>query len=214
MVTHCKSLANLGFYAVSIDPPGSWDSPGDISLYTVTIYAKCVEELIEIFGNKPTFLLGHSLGGTISAIVGIRNDCVKAFAMIMSPYTFVGEEKSPKSHIWKQKGFADSKREIPNTNPIEWKYYKLPYSYLLDKLNYDLTDDLARCKKPKLFIYGEKDESITPYIVKKEYEIAAEPKTIFGVNCKHGYRRDQEALSCVNTKIVEFTKYLEDENTI
>lgn len=59
-------LASRGYFALSFDPPGTWESPGDITLYTTTNYLKAVDELIEYFGGKPTLLAGHSRGGTIS----------------------------------------------------------------------------------------------------------------------------------------------------
>src|SRR3989344_5911947 len=63
-------LANRGFYALSFDPPGTWESPGSIDLYTTTNYLKVVDELIEHFGNKPTLLAGHSRGGTVAMLAG------------------------------------------------------------------------------------------------------------------------------------------------
>jgi hypothetical protein len=38
--SHVAHLAGLGFYALSFDPPGTWESPGDIELYTNTNYLK------------------------------------------------------------------------------------------------------------------------------------------------------------------------------
>ena len=60
--SHAAYLAGRDYYAVAFDPPGSWDSPGGIQAYTVTNYLQAVRELIEYYGNKPTLLLGHSLG--------------------------------------------------------------------------------------------------------------------------------------------------------
>ena len=53
-------LASRGYFALSFDPPGTWESPGDMSLYTTTNLIKSVNDLIEFFGNKPTLLAGHS----------------------------------------------------------------------------------------------------------------------------------------------------------
>ena len=63
-------LASRGYFALSFDPAGTWESPGDIDLYTTTNLIKSVNELIEFFGNKPTLLAGHSRGGTIAMLAG------------------------------------------------------------------------------------------------------------------------------------------------
>lgn len=70
MHSHVDYLAKKGYFALTFDPPGTWESPGDIKLYTMTNYIKAVNELIENFGNKPTFVMGHSFGGSIALYVG------------------------------------------------------------------------------------------------------------------------------------------------
>lgn len=47
-------LASQSYIALSFDPPGTWESSGNIELYTTTNYLKAVDELIEHFGNKQT----------------------------------------------------------------------------------------------------------------------------------------------------------------
>ena len=79
-------LANHGYFALSFDPPGTWESPGDISLYTTTNLIKSVNELIEFFGNKPTLLAGHSRGGTIAMLAGPKNSYVTHIIPIFSYY--------------------------------------------------------------------------------------------------------------------------------
>src|SRR3989344_7326448 len=76
MRSHVDFLAGKGYLAVSFDPPGTWESPGDISLYTMTNYLRSVNELIEHFGNKPTFVMGHSLDGALAMEASFRNEVV------------------------------------------------------------------------------------------------------------------------------------------
>jgi pimeloyl-ACP methyl ester carboxylesterase len=208
MRSHVRHLASLGYFAMSIDPPGTWESTGDINVYTITNYAKAVEELIEHFGNKQTMLIGHSLGGSISLLVGSRNPYVSHIGMFMSPYNFIDRLNDEKSKTWEQKGYAESKRDIPDKSPPEWRYFKLPYSYLLDQVQYDLTSALKTCSKPKLFIYGEKDDSISAEIVKREYEISISPKELASVDDGHSYRKKPDSINNVNSIISSFlSKY-------
>src|SRR3989338_3016633 len=72
-------LASRDYFALSFDPPGTWESPGDIELYTTTNYLKAVDELIEHFGTKPTLLAGHSRGGTIAMLAALKNPHVTHF---------------------------------------------------------------------------------------------------------------------------------------
>ncbi len=208
MRSHVNHLASLGYFAMSIDPPGTWDSVGDVNIYTVTSYAKAVEELVEHFGNKQTVLIGHSLGGSISLLVGSRNPYVSHIGMFMSPFNFKVKINDNKAKAWEEKGYAESKRDIPDKNPPEWKYFKLPYSYLIDQVKYDLTSELETCSKPKLFVYGDKDDSISAAIVKMEYEISISPKELASIDDGHGYRRNPDSISKVNTIVSSFlSKY-------
>lgn len=49
MRSHVDFLAERGYLALSFDPAGTWESPGDISLYTLNNYLKTIDELIEHF---------------------------------------------------------------------------------------------------------------------------------------------------------------------
>lgn len=81
-VSHAEYLAQRGFFAVAFDPPGTWNSPGGIDLYTTTNYIRAVNELIEYFGNKPTLLFGHSRGAAV-AIFASSNPAVVGIVPVM-----------------------------------------------------------------------------------------------------------------------------------
>ncbi len=42
MRSHVNYLAKRGYLALSFDPPGTWDSPGEIEFYTMTNYLKAI----------------------------------------------------------------------------------------------------------------------------------------------------------------------------
>lgn len=44
MRSHVDHFASNGHPALSFDPPGTWESPGDIALHTVTNYLRAVME--------------------------------------------------------------------------------------------------------------------------------------------------------------------------
>jgi pimeloyl-ACP methyl ester carboxylesterase len=204
MRSHVESLASKGFYALSFDPPGTWESPGNISLYTMTNYLKAVDELIEHFGNKPTFVVGHSRGGSIAMLAASRNQYVTHFASIMSFYSFKPEVHGEyPNEQWQKDGYRISMRELPD-NPIAKTEVRLPYSFLEDQIKWDMTEDLENCHKPKLFILGTKDELVKPIVVQTAYKIAAAPKELREVEVGHDYRHYPEQVIQVNHFLGEF----------
>jgi len=204
IISHVKHLAEFGFFALSFDPPGTWESKGDISIYSMTNYLKAINELIEYFGNRQTLLVGHSRGGSMSMLAGTTNQNVSAFASIMSSYTYKPERSHDEELSWKQDGFLIEEREIPNTKEI--REYKLPYSFYLDQCQYDMSSKLSECKKPKMFVYGEKDIWVEPELVKKAYTISSDPKELRSVNSDHDYRFKQNIVVEINILIDEFLK--------
>src|SRR3989338_1587478 len=123
-------LAHRGYFALSFDPPGTWESPGDIELYTNTNLVKAVDELIEHFGNKKTVLAGHSRGGTIAMLAGPKNPHVTHFISIFSYY---GAPSDPANERIVG-GKVMSYRDLPpgNTKTKEQREFGLPLNYFED----------------------------------------------------------------------------------
>jgi len=203
MRSHVDFLAEKGYLALSFDPPGTWESPGDIGLYTMTNYLAAINELIAYFGNKPTFVIGHSRGGSMAMLAGVENPHITSFAAIMSYYSF-----DPKVHgdfpdtTWKKRGYKTSRRDIPFTEPTVYREFNLPYSFLEDEVHYDVTAVLAKCKKPKLFILGKRDVLVPPSIVREGFDLSAEPKQLIEIDCAHDYRKHPDKIKEVE-KIIE-----------
>jgi pimeloyl-ACP methyl ester carboxylesterase len=202
---HCRShvefLASKGYYAVSFDPPGTWESPGGIELYTMTNYLKAVNELIELLGNKPTVLVGHSRGGSMAMLGGTTIPQVTHFVAVMSrPSSSIPVDEQE----YIAKGINFSYRDTPPNNSEDQVRFDLPFSYFEDAKQYNMSEDLKSCNKPKLFFYGTQDTLITPESVKEMYKYAAEPKQIHELNSEHGYRKHPEIIEEVNRVIGDF----------
>lgn len=201
MKSHVDYLSEKGYFSLSFDPPGTWGSPGDISLYTMTNYLTAINELIEYFGNKQTFVVGHSRGGSMAMLAGTRNPNVTEFAAIMSYFnpSMVDLDYDKK---WMDTGFKLSKRDVPYSNKS--KEFKLPYSFHEDEIKYDVIEDLKKSQKPKLFIYGRNDTTVRPEIVKTAYEASSQPKQLCAIDSDHNYRLHTELIDKVNAFIGEF----------
>ena len=205
--SHLEYLSKKGFFAISFDPPGTWESPGGIELFTTTNYIQAVNELIEYYGNKETFLLGHSRGGTVSILAGTSNPHVVGFAPVMATY---GEPTPPDPEAIKT-GFKISYRDLPpgteKTN--EQKEFALPISYFRDGEKYNVVDVLEKCTKPKLLLYGTRDEFTESERVKEVFKAIPEPKMIHELDTDHDYRYHPEIIEEVNKVVVEFLdKYI------
>lgn len=199
MVSHVEFLADKGYYALSFDPPGTWDSPGDIGLYTMTNYHKAIDELIEFFGNKPTVLMGHSRGGSMAMLAGPSNPKVTHVIAVMShvgPSIFKEEDVSD--------GIKISYRDMPLNDTENKKRFDLPVNYFKDASKHDILGGLKNYDKPKLFFYGTKDVLVNPEGVKETYKQVAEPKMIHELNTDHDYRLHKDMIDKVNKVTWEF----------
>lgn len=206
-LSHLEYLANKGSFAVSFDPPGTWESPGPIELFTTTNYIQAVNEVIEYFGNKPTFVMGHSRGGTTSILAGTSNPIVKVFAAVMATY---GAPSSATPEAQKV-GIEISYRDLPpgTHKTSKQKEFSLPMNYFIDGAKYHPAEDLAKCTKPKLLFYGTNDEFTTVERIKEVFETIPEPKILHELDTDHDYRYYPEVIEEVNKVVGEFIdKYL------
>ncbi len=195
-------LADKNYFALSFDPPGTWESSGDIDLYTTTNTIKVVDELIEYFGNKPTLLAGHSRGGTVAMLVGPTNPYVTHIIPIFS-HPGAPSDPEPERVV---AGKLISYRDLPpgTEKTKEQKKFELPLSYFEDGARYDALPGLKTYTKPKLFFFGALDVMNTPDGVKEAFDASAEPKEICGIESEHDYRLRAEAVREVNSKIGKF----------
>jgi hypothetical protein len=195
-------LAARGYFALSFDPPGTWESPGGIDLYTTTNCIKVVHELIEHFENKPTVLAGHSRGGTIAMLAGPKNPYVSHIIPIFSYY---GAPSDPEPERVVD-GKLISYRDLPpgTSRTEEQKKFELPLEYFKDGAQYNALAELSHYAKPKLFFYGTQDAMNLPEHVKEAFEKSAEPKEIHAIDSEHDYRLIPEVVTEVNAIIGNF----------
>lgn len=210
--SHVDALAALGFHAIAFDPPGSWESPGSIEAYTVTNYIQAVNELIEYYGNKPTVLVGHSLGGSIAALAAVGNPHVTGYVGMMS---LVSGPKVTEDLEWKADGKITFYRDLPSGDhhTSEQKRYDLPYSFFEDALLHSTQSALQTCHKPKLFIIGKRDTQNASSYPPDQYALIAEPKTLIAIDSSHSYRYSPATIDYVNSLIKNFVLQLQPTET-
>lgn len=200
--SHAEHLANNGFRAVVFDPPGTWESPGDISLYTTTNYLRAINEVIEYYGNKPTLLLGHSRGAAAAILASMNHPAIIGIVPIMPN---LGAPTPPGEQAL-QLGFKLEHRDVPpGTSPTEeQREFKLPINYWADGAKYNPAQALKDCTKPKLLIYGNRDKFTPVEEITALFETLPEPKALVEVSSDHDYRYHPEVVDQINDEIGKF----------
>lgn len=201
MRSHVDYLASKGYYALSFDPPGTWESPGNLSLYTVTNYQKAIHELIEYLGNKPTILLGHSRGGGMAMLVGTHNPAV---THIITVFSKAGPSKV--NTPAKVGASVTEHRDTPPNDREHQRTFELPYSFFADAVQYSMLEDLKTCLKPKLYFLGLQDKLAPPDVIQEIYDASANPKQLYELDSEHDYRYHQDLVDEVNTVVGRFLK--------
>lgn len=197
-----EALAAKDFFAVSLDAPGTWESGGDITLYSLQNYEKAVQELHTHFGKKPVVFVGHSFGGFLSLKLGSSIQETLAIVNIMGASRYVAEaENDELTNTWKREGVRRGRRDLPQ-NPQNFINYVLPYSFHVARAGIDTRAALAQNNAPKLFIAGKEDTIVNPEDVLDGYNACCEPRKFVEVSGGHDYRKDPARIQNVN-KIVQ-----------
>jgi len=203
MVSHVNHLAGHGYYAVSFDPPGTWESPGGLSLYTTTSYAKAVNELIETLGSRPTLLVGHSRGGAV-AMLSSDNPNVEGLILAMANY---GTPTPPEPKRM-QGDILIEYRDLPPGSRSPTKTFRLPLAYFKDVGIHKPADALKKFDGPKLMICGTYDKYIASEKVREIYESLRPPKEFLELDVDHDYRHHPDLIEEVNQAVTKFIKQL------
>jgi len=196
MQNHLEHFAAQGYFTISFDPPGTWESSDDISLYTTPNYLIAIHEIIAYFGNRPTVTLGHSRGGTMALMAGVHNEYVTHMIAVMSHWGPSGRPDTAEAvHV--------STRDLPpgTERTEERKEFRLPMSYFDDAGDYS---GLDKSNKPKLFFAGLQDDLVTPNDVKEMYTEAGEPKKYLELDSEHDYRLHAGIIDEVNKTAERF----------
>lgn len=203
LVSLSESLCKEGYTVVRFDPTGTWDSEGDISMYSVSQYLVDIKSVLDYMlsssNYKDILLGGHSMGGSVSLMSAIIDPRISKVLAIMSALTPQDEEKCKE---WKEQGYLASTRDIPNTLN-EKREYIVPYSFLEDRIKRTNINDLGNIKVPVILVAGELDEIDTVEEVKETYDHINEPKRLLVVpSIAHDYRRRENEIKIVNEEIL------------
>lgn len=204
LVELSKALAGIGYTVARFNPTGTWDSEGDIAEYTTSQYLQDIKSVLDYMTKEHEYthilLGGHSRGGMVSILFAARNPRVSAVLGIMpsSGRSLMGARREN----WQQTGFSTSQRDIPGT--AEKKEFKVPYSHVVDRDQYDVAEEAKKVKVPILFIAGQADTLVPPPDVKVIFDAANEPKQFIVIpGIGHDYRYHSSEVKIVNETILK-----------
>ncbi|HSW99350.1 MAG TPA: alpha/beta hydrolase [Candidatus Saccharimonadales bacterium] len=199
--THADLLAARGYYAVAFDPPGTWGS-GDIALYTTTNYLKAIDELVALYGARPTLLLGKSMGGRMAQL-GAQNPAVCGLVSVVGSATGAIADDVITEEAWVAHPRHAPHRDLPN-DPTQFRDFTIPYSFVEDAARYDALAVLPSLQMPKLYIAGQDDTLVPPEKLRRAYDAAGDPKKFVVLPMGHDYRKDPAQLKLVNDTIAQW----------
>lgn len=199
-----KVLAECGYTAVRFDPTGTWGSEGTVSEYTVTQYLNDIRSVLEHMlriGDYTYVLIGgHSRGGQLSILYAARDPRISIVVGIMAASRPVAGTQRIE---WEKSGIRASLRDLPNNNK-EMREFRLPFSHVLDRDQYDAVGDAAKITVPIILLAGELDTSVRPEDVMAIYNNANEPKKfILLKGIGHDYRQNPLEIEIVNKEILK-----------
>jgi isopentenyldiphosphate isomerase/dienelactone hydrolase len=197
-----KELNSIGYFTISFDPTGVWESDGTIEQYNMSQYLRDLENVIKFAKSKNKFdeivLIGHSVGGQVAIFYASEHPEINTVISIMTVF----EDSLVKN--WKEDSLRYSKRDLPN-DPKSFKDFAIPFTYKKDKLKYNLDEALKNYKNNILVISGNSDTKADPKNVKKVYDMANEPKKYININgISHDYRQNIQEVKAVNKKIIDY----------
>jgi len=201
-----KRLNEKGFTVVRFDPTGTWNSDGDINDYTMTQYLTDIENVLAFALKEKSYenilMGGHSRGGQMSILYAARDSRVTSVLAIMSSF---GPTKGMKRAKWKKSDYV-GERDLPFEREKTIKF-KVPFSNVLDRDQYDALGDIKKIKVPIIIVAGEEDKLIPVSEIKKLFDNANQPKEfILLPGIGHDYRFNDDEVELVNNKILEKLK--------
>ena len=152
-----RLLAKNGYGVLRFDFSGLGKSEGDFSSSTFSSTQDDLKSAITFLENNyqpPSFLMGHSLGGTTALSVAQDYDFIKGVVTVASP--------SEPSHVLHHFGHALTLLEhnSPASFEVAGVYFDIEPGFLEDVQAFDMQNILSGLKKPVLIFNIENDTMV------------------------------------------------------
>ena len=149
-----RLLAEQGYGVLRFDFTGLGNSEGDFASSNFSTTQDDLHSAIDFLGKNyqtPSYLMGHSLGGTTALSIAQNYDKVKAVVTVASP--------SDPEHVLHHFGFALTllEQNIAASFKVASQYFDIQPQFIEDVRNTDMQSILSRLEKPVLIINIEND---------------------------------------------------------
>ncbi len=149
-----RLLAEQGYAVLRFDFTGLGDSGGDFSSTTFSTTQddlKCAINFLKDNYQAPSFLMGHSLGGTTALSVAQDYDFIKGVVTVASP--------SKPEHVLHHFGHALTllEQNIAASFEVAGQYYDIEPEFVEDVRNTNMQSVLSRLEKTVLIFSIEND---------------------------------------------------------
>lgn len=210
MKSYVDFMANHNYRAIAIDPPGTWDSPGDTSIYTMSNYIKATCELLEHLDYEHIVLIGQSLGGIVAPFIAQKIG-VNAIVSITSPKYFC-DFREGILHIGdmpiKSFGPTDTKTSIRSNpdGPTKTHKFEMGYNFIEDSFQYDVRKIIGKLEIPKLYIGATRDNIVPPEKIEEYIDITSSLTTYQTIDSVHDYWKDPQQITKTENIMSDFFK--------
>ena len=153
-----RLLAESGYGVLRFDFTGLGNSEGDFSSTTFSSTQDDVRSAISFLENNyrlPSFLMGHSMGGTTVLSVAQDYDFIKGVVTVASP--------SDPEHVLHHFGHALTLLEqgINASFKVAGRYYDIRPEFVDDLRKANMKEVLSRLEKPILIFNVENDSTVS-----------------------------------------------------
>lgn len=149
-----RLLAEHGYGVLRFDFTGLGSSEGDFAATTFSTTQDDLRSAIHFLNENfhaPTFLMGHSLGGTTALSIAKDYDCVKGVVTVASP--------SKPEHVLHHFGHALTllEQNISASFEVAGQFFDIDPAFVEDVQNIDMQPYLQNLEKPVLIFNIEND---------------------------------------------------------
>jgi putative redox protein len=198
-----RLLAEHGYAVLRFDFTGLGNSEGDFAsgnFSTAQDDLRCAVNFLVDNYRAPSFLMGHSLGGTTVLSVAQDYETVKAVTCVASP--------SEPDHVLHHFGHALPllEQNIPASFEVAGQYFDIEPGFVEDVRNYDMQSRLAKLDKPVLVIHIENDALVDESNAREIQQwVKGEVDLVTVKNTDH-LLSDRQSSEAVAKKIIDWLK--------
>lgn len=204
LATLAEELCSQGIAALRFDAMGSGDSGGTFAMnYRLTNYLTNVSTVLKFAETELSVdpnrigIWGHSMGGFVALASAVEHD--GALRAVCGSQPSMGKANLSPEEVddWRAKGW----KTFSNSR---YPKIELPYSFYVDRQQYDALEIVGKLCAPLLLISGTDDDLVPAANVRAIHAAAPEPKSYKEFAAGHDYKNDAEQLRAINAVTVEF----------